>query len=245
MRLNLHDWTGGFRAIKKEVFVKVRPKVINRNGYIFQIAFLHAAVSSGFKIGEVPLAFTDRKLGMSKIAPLNYIIDVLTFVITERIKELERFIKFLFVGASGFLVQLITQEVFARFILAGISAEPVRDGLAAGFGAEAAIINNFLFNNFWTFSDTRGMKQSSHFLVKFAKFNVSTMGAVLIQATAVFIFVHLFGDVVTIMGWSFHTRIIILVPTIVLLVIPLNYFIYNRIIWKTHHLKNDQKNKES
>ncbi len=236
-KLYVHDWTGGFRAIKKEVFLKVRPEVIGRNGYIFQIAFLHAAVSNKFRIGEVPLHFSDRKLGMSKIAPLNYIIDVLTFVITTRIRELQRLIKFLVVGGTGFIVQLITQEVFARYIFSGISSEPVRDGLSAAIGAEAAIINNFLFNNFWTFSDTRELPQSSHFLVKFAKFNISTLGAVLIQFASVFIFVHILGDTVTIFGLTLHTRVVVLFPTIIFIVIPLNYFTYNRVVWKTHHLK--------
>lgn len=39
-RFFLHDWTGGYRAIKKEVFIKEKEKVREYKGYTFQVAFL-------------------------------------------------------------------------------------------------------------------------------------------------------------------------------------------------------------
>jgi dolichol-phosphate mannosyltransferase len=138
MRFNIHDWTGGFRAIKKEVFLKVKSDMDDFRGYIFQIAFLHKAVRGGFKIAEVPLHFSDRTLGNSKIAPIPYIFDVVKYVIIARIMELKRIIKFLIVGGTGFLVQISTQELFARVIFADLLNKSLRDGLSAGFGAESS-----------------------------------------------------------------------------------------------------------
>ena len=39
---------------------------------------------------------------------------------------------------------------------------------------------------------------------------------------------------------TIHTALAILFPTIILLIIPLNYFIYNKIVWKTQYLKKSK-----
>lgn len=237
-RFGLHDWTGGYRAIRKEVFQKEKEKVREYTGYTFQVAFLYKSILDKFKIAEVPIHFHVRRVGDSKIAPLQYIINVLTYVTLERIQEKKRFIKFLIVGGSGFILQLVFQEVVARIFLDNlVTQEALRDGLSAGLGAEAAIILNFTLNNLWTFGDTKHLKQSSHFIVKLLKFNLTSVAAIVIQSVSVFIFVHLFGDNIIFAGIDIKTRILVLFPTIILLVIPLNYIIYNKIIWKTHHLK--------
>ena len=68
MRFAIHDWTGGYRAIKKEVFLKVKPELTSFKGYTFQVAFLHKALQRHYKVAEVPIHFTDRTQGKSKIA---------------------------------------------------------------------------------------------------------------------------------------------------------------------------------
>jgi hypothetical protein len=40
-------------------------------------------------------------------------------------------------------------------------------------------------------------------------------------------------------SFAIKTRILVLFPVIILLVIPLNYIIYNKLIWKTQYLKKD------
>lgn len=88
-RFHLHDWTTGFRAIKKEVFLQEREKIRPFQGYTFMVAFLYKAILDGYTIGEVPIHFMNRKLGDSKIAPLEYIINLLKYVISERLRELK------------------------------------------------------------------------------------------------------------------------------------------------------------
>ncbi len=232
MRFSTHDWTGGYRALKKEVFLKEKTELEKYNGYIFQISFLHKTLRDGFKVAEVPFHFVDRTLGRSKIAPLGYIFDVLFFVITTRIKELERVIKFLIVGGSGFVVQLIAQELSVRF---GASNE-----LGVGIGAETAIISNFLWNHFWTFQDTKQIKESSNFFMKLIKFNITSLGAIFIQVIAVWVAQQILGPSIHVLSYTIPTRIVVLFPTIILLVIPLNYLIYNKIIWKTQYLKHEK-----
>lgn len=228
MKFSVHDWTGGFRAITKKAFLDVAPKMQGFNGYIFQIAFLHSAVRSGYKIGEVPLHFSDRKLGSSKIAPIHYILDVLRFVIITRLKEFGRFLKFLVVGGTGFVVQIGSQE--------GSVALGTSHPLAVGIGAEAAILSNFLLNHFWTFSDTKKLKENSNFFTKLITFNITSLASIFIQIAAVWIAEKLLGVNLHILSYTMPTRIIILFPTIIFLVIPLNYVIYNKLIWKTQYL---------
>ena len=251
-RFKIHDWTGGYRVLKKEVFLKEKSKIELYQGYTFQVAFLYNAVMDGFKVGEVPINFVDRTLGRSKIAPLEYIINLLSYVIIARIKELQRVIKFLIVGGVGFIVQILLQEgsyrlgialLLVRFFYSlqgshvGVM-DATAQGVAAGIGAEGAILSNFMFNNFWTFSDTSKMSHSSIFIVKLVKFNVASLLSIIIQGAAVALGVMVLGSSFKLAGFIIPVRIAILFPTIIFIVIPLNYFIYNKFIWKTHHLKN-------
>lgn len=219
MRFYIHDWTGGFRAISKDVFLKVRPKIKGRNGYIFQIAFLHEAVASGFKIGEVPLHFTDRKLGMSKIAPLDYIIDVLTYVISTRIREVMTgsFGKFLVVGGVGFAINAIT----LRILVENFGWHPSAANLV---GAVFAIFSNYNFNNLWTFKKHR-VNSVSQYFVKMGQFYLtSAFGVIFIQTGTIFVLDHIFSRE--------YYFIYFLIGTAFLLV--WNFTIYNRFIWRTH-----------
>jgi dolichol-phosphate mannosyltransferase len=217
MKFSVHDWTGGFRAIKKEVFLKVSPEMEKYNGYIFQIAFLHKAVNDGFKIGEVPLHFSDRKLGMSKIAPLGYIIDVLSFVIVTRIKELitGSFGKFLVVGGTGFIIQLVIFNVFIKYTSLPLA-------LGNWIAAQPAIFSNFNINNLWTFKEDR-TKNFSSYLVKIAGFFLtSNIGVLLIQTAIIFVLNLFFG--------RRYANIYFIFATAVLLIY--NFTVYRLVIWR-------------
>jgi dolichol-phosphate mannosyltransferase len=256
-RFGTHDWTGGYRAIKKEVFLKEREKVKSYQGYTFQVAFLYKAIMDKFKVGEVPIHFADRALGHSKIAPLEYIVNLLTYIITERIYELKRFVKFLIVGGTGFIIQILTQELSILLGIAGFIAviinsmltnvDSARDmiglmhGVGVAIGAESAILSNFMINNFWTFGDTLRMKERSPFIVRLLKFNMTSFGSILIQVLAVWIAENIFGHYIHIGSFTIPTRVAAIVPTIIILVIPLNYFIYNHVIWKTKYVKKASK----
>ncbi len=251
MRFAIHDWTGGYRALKKEVFLTIKPELETFKGYTFQVAFLHKALQKNYSVAEVPIAFTDRTHGKSKIASGEYISDLMRYVIVSRIIELKRFIKFLIVGGTGFLTQIIVQELTIRtgftYFLATVFGATLHahdfhalaQSIGVGFGAEAAILSNFLYNNFWTFKDTRKLKTKSPFFIRLLKFNSASLGSIFLQSLAAWVGIKLLGTNVTIFGAIIPTRIVMLIPTIIFLVIPLNYMIYNRFIWKTHHLKHE------
>ena len=216
LRPYIHDWTGGFRLLKKEVFLKEKKELLNFNGYIFQISFLHKAARDGFKVAEVPFHFSDRTLGKSKIAPLGYIGNVLKYIISARIYESMHspFLKYGITGFFGYLINAISLEVFYR--------KGMHPAVAGAIGAELSIIFNFIVNNFWAFSEHK-ITHPWKVLLKFPQFNLISFGSLVIITSVIWIGTHLFGE---------ETRQIFLVIAIGLFVIPYSYSMYNIFIWK-------------
>jgi dolichol-phosphate mannosyltransferase len=64
----IKDPTAGFVCYKKEVLQNINFKQIKFVGYAFQIEMKFAAWKLKFKIKEVPITFTDRKDGASKMS---------------------------------------------------------------------------------------------------------------------------------------------------------------------------------
>jgi dolichol-phosphate mannosyltransferase len=64
----IHDSTAGFKCYKKEVLQKIKLDKIQFVGYAFQIEMKFKAWKYGYKIIEVPVVFTDRKAGTSKMS---------------------------------------------------------------------------------------------------------------------------------------------------------------------------------
>lgn len=65
--MKIMDTTAGFKCYRKEVLEKIKPEHIRSVGYGFQIEMKFATWKMGFKIVEVPIIFTDRRLGASKM----------------------------------------------------------------------------------------------------------------------------------------------------------------------------------
>ena len=188
MKFSIHDWTGGFRALKKEVFLKEKEELTNYKGYIFQISFLHKAIRDGFKIGEVPFHFSDRTLGRSKIAPIGYILEVFKFVISTRIRELflGKFGKFLVVGGVGFIINWVVFNIL-------LSLLNIRPEIANLAGAALAIFSNYNFNNLWTFGERKANSVTRYFLKMLQFYATSSFGVIFIQTGTIFVLGSLFG----------------------------------------------------
>ncbi len=216
-KFSIHDWTGGYRALKKEVFLKEKPKLNNYRGYIFQISFLHKAVRDGFKIGEVPFHFGDRTLGNSKIAPLGYIVDVVEYVVFSRIKELVlgKFGKFLVVGGIGFIINAF---LFAFFINNTKLSLFFSNIIAAQF----AIFSNYNLNNLWTFKERKAAESRSYLWRMLQFFLTSNIGVWLIQSGTIKVGELIYGRK--------YPYVYFIVGTGLLLI--WNFTVYSKIIWK-------------
>lgn len=85
--MEIRDATAGFLCYKREVLEKIDLDKIKFIGYAFQIEMKYRAYSHHFNIQEVPIIFTDRTKGQSKMS--NAIIKEAVFgVIALRIKKL-------------------------------------------------------------------------------------------------------------------------------------------------------------
>jgi dolichol-phosphate mannosyltransferase len=85
--MQIHDATAGFKCYKRKVLESVNLDNIKFVGYAFQIEMKYRAYVNGFNIVEVPIIFTDRTKGESKMS--NAIIKEAIFgVIALRIKKM-------------------------------------------------------------------------------------------------------------------------------------------------------------
>jgi dolichol-phosphate mannosyltransferase len=64
----VHDLTGGFKCIRREVLEAIELETIRAEGYGFQIEVTYRALRAGFKVVEIPIVFADRQAGASKMS---------------------------------------------------------------------------------------------------------------------------------------------------------------------------------
>jgi dolichol-phosphate mannosyltransferase len=65
--LPVRDATAGYRAFRSDVLRALAVESTESNGYCFQIEMAHRAWQEGFRIVEVPITFTERVAGTSKM----------------------------------------------------------------------------------------------------------------------------------------------------------------------------------
>jgi dolichol-phosphate mannosyltransferase len=219
LKFSIHDWTGGFRALRKEVFLKEKNGLHAFRGYTFQVSFLNKVVRDGYKVAEVPIHFTDRTLGRSKIAPKEYIIDLLKYVITASIREklFGSFGKFLVVGGVGFVIQLLVYRAI-------INATALPLGLSNLMSAQLAIFSNYNLNNLWTFKKEKSKSFLSYVGKMIVFFATSNIGVFFIQSGLIQLGEILFGRQFPLpyVYFVFGTGILLIY----------NFTVYRLVIWR-------------
>lgn len=66
--INIQDATAGFKCYKRIVLETIELEKIKFVGYAFQIEMKFTAIKHGFNVVEVPIIFTDRTEGTSKMS---------------------------------------------------------------------------------------------------------------------------------------------------------------------------------
>lgn len=213
MKIRVTDWTSGYRAIRSWIVESSIGYVRKFTGYVFQVALLENALKVHARVDEIPIRFSDRKYGISKLNSGQYIRNTLWYVFTH-----SSFIKYVIVGGSGFII-----DFGLSYILIERVHEHFPVWLATVISAEFAIVWNFFWNNYWTFSHKRVHHKSSAFFKSLAKFNGVAAGSIIIQSSLIEIFVRIFGRKL----WYVY-KILVLG----FIIIPYSYILYNRVIWK-------------
>ncbi len=85
--MKIHDATAGFVCYKRQVLESINLDRIRFVGYAFQIEMKYRTFCKKFQIVEVPIIFTDRTKGQSKMSN-SIIIEAVFGVIALRLKKL-------------------------------------------------------------------------------------------------------------------------------------------------------------
>lgn len=235
----LHDLTTGFRLTRTSFLKKIDlESLLAKESFAYKMDLTFRLYKMKAKIVEVPIAFLPRKKEVSKFSTKETIVT-LKVVTLLRLRASERFFKFATVGGIGFMINAIGLEAFRRMEITVFISEYFRSinfpihifaqpsAWAAAFAGEVAIFSNFNLDNLWTFRDVRvrASRNPFRYFIKFLQFNLTSVGAIIIQFLVVGLGVILFEDTTLV-------RMIFLVIAVGALIVPYNYTIYNIFIWK-------------
>lgn len=139
-------------------------------------------------IGEAGYVFQERQEGESKVTGKQYI-EYIQHLLKLRMSRwpLGRFIRFGVVGFSGVFVDMGVFYVLREMLVLGLTRSAI-------LSAEVAILNNFLWNDIWTFGDiSRTQKGSSKRVKRFLKFNLVCLAGLILNVLIVNLLFNLLG----------------------------------------------------
>lgn len=222
------DPTTGLKATRVKGFVDkmdldwTGSRLLSRSfGYKLQLLF--ETLKMGAKYKEIPLEFHVRNAGESKIETKTAK-DILLVALKLRWRDelTQKFIKFAIVGGIGFIVNIVGGRIFKNLLGPVILSVSLLNGVANALAAELSIISNFTWNNLWTFSKEK-ITGSNKIIPKFLAFNASSaITGIAIPSLVISLLTTFFGDYFLLYQFI----------AIFALTIPLNWIVYNKIIWK-------------
>lgn len=178
----LQDCTSGYRAIRASYLKELDFSYLSTRGYSFQSSLICDLAWRGANISEIPIEFSSRQGGDSKLA-LRDQIEFLLNIPRLGFRNLEDFMKYSLVGVSGVFVNLGLYLFLTRYY-------EVSEVIAPLIAIESAMISNFILNNFWTFG--KRITQS-RIRVKFIKFHLVSGLSALINYSVFLILFLVFG----------------------------------------------------
>ena len=88
--IDVRDATGGFRAFRADALRRIALQDVASQGYCFQVDLVWRALQSGLTVIEVPIVFTERRNGTSKMSRrivLESLIKVAGWGFTRRVRD--------------------------------------------------------------------------------------------------------------------------------------------------------------
>jgi dolichol-phosphate mannosyltransferase len=140
------DLTGGFNMWRKSALEKINLSTIISRGYSFQIEMKYRAYRAGCSVKEIPIVFTNRKQGKSKMSKKIFF-EALFNIWKIRNSEkpaLVEFFKFAVTGGLGTITNLVIFFLCADLL--GLYEIPVSVGCFL-----IAATQNYFINHFWSF----------------------------------------------------------------------------------------------
>jgi len=157
LRCPIKDLTGGFTMWTENALLKIGLNNVFSKGYSFQIEMKYRAWRAGCSIKEIPIIFTDRKLGLSKMSKKIFfeaLINVWKIKQSFADTAFDQFIKFGITGGLGSLTNLLLFFLFADKI--GLPEVPVSIGCFLIAGTQ-----NYIIDHKWSFANNTGNSRLS------------------------------------------------------------------------------------
>lgn len=174
---NVKDPMSGFFMIKKECV-----KGVNLNPKGFKIC-LELLVKAKYKtVKEIPITFTDRERGKSKISLKEYYLYLCNLIDYMKYKpNIIQFLKFCIVGAIGTVLNIAVMYSLTEFF-------NIFYMVSALFSFVASVTNNFVLNKIWTFNE----KIKERIFSKYTKFFTISIFALIVNLIFLYGFVEYF-----------------------------------------------------
>ncbi|HTS23097.1 MAG TPA: glycosyltransferase family 2 protein [Casimicrobiaceae bacterium] len=163
----IRDCTSGFRAIRSSLLEGMSLDRIRVQGYAFLVAFLYEAKLHGARIAEIPIVFSDRERGASKLG-LRDIREFIVNALWLRFRSLATFARFLLVGMSGVAVNL------GAFLL--LTAAGIDRYAASPLSTLLSMLSNFALHRLWTFRPRRAAGAG---VISVSRLGLASLGALL------------------------------------------------------------------
>ena len=90
LALDIHDLTAGYRAYRSDILRAIDLTTVSTDGYGFQIDMAYRVSRAGGRVVEVPITFTDRTEGTSKMSSrviVEALLNVTYWGIRDRVKR--------------------------------------------------------------------------------------------------------------------------------------------------------------
>jgi dolichol-phosphate mannosyltransferase len=206
---DISDPVSGFFTIRKSVVAK---SALKPRGYKILLEVLGKGTWEKDK--EIPFEFVDREIGSSKLKLktifeyAQQVIDITLFSFLHHEsaawREWKRVFKFGLVGISGIVVNMgvlwyLTEFVGLYYLVSSL------------FAIELAILNNFIWNDLWTFKSGASHKRSSRWH-RIISFHVVSAGGLVINMGILYLLTsvggiyYLISNIIGILvgfGWNF------------------------------------------
>jgi dolichol-phosphate mannosyltransferase len=83
----VHEWTSGYRAFTADLYRRLDLASISYADYTIQPALIYEAVRLGARVKEVPILFSDRRWGKSKLPMLSYSLNLVRHFLGARRRQ--------------------------------------------------------------------------------------------------------------------------------------------------------------
>lgn len=205
------DPMSGFFIFKREVIDGVELSARS-----FKILLEILTKGNYNRVAEIPYTFKSRKHGKSKLGSKelwNYLKHLYRLAIDT--KEHLRFFKFCMVGLSGIVISegvlwFFTEIASLLYLISAV------------LSSELVIINNFIWNDIWTFRDRISDPSVKAALRRFLRFNLARIGGIAIGLI-----------VLAILTEAFRIHYLISNLFAICVTVLWNYFMSTHLVWKS------------